>query len=80
MSNVYEIIDSFDIEQSEANKLEIYLIKNHEMEEVLFSALTSSYQTKEDQQSLLKDFINTIPSDFQESIRKLDPPRYCEFG
>ncbi|RIA90064.1 hypothetical protein C1645_823920 [Glomus cerebriforme] len=66
MSNIYEIIDSLDLEQAEVNKLKIYLIKNREMKEELFSALTSSYQTKEVQQILLKEFLETIPDKHQE--------------
>ncbi|CAG8462536.1 5574_t:CDS:2 [Funneliformis caledonium] len=68
MSNIYKIIDNLDLEQAEANKLKIYLIKNHEMKEELFAALTSSYQTKEVQQSLIKDFFNTIPR--QRSVER----------
>lgn len=43
MSNIYEIINSFDLKQVEVNKLKIYLIKNYEMKEELFLAFTNSY-------------------------------------
>ncbi|CAI2197576.1 14524_t:CDS:2, partial [Funneliformis geosporum] len=60
MSNIYEIIDSTGLEEAQANKLKINLMKNHDVKEELFSALKSSYQTKESKMSLLKDFIKNI--------------------
>ena len=61
MSNIYEIIDSLNLEEAESHKLQIYLIKNPKEEERLFLALKSTYKTKEDKRSLMKDFFNTIP-------------------
>ncbi|CAI2200779.1 191_t:CDS:2, partial [Funneliformis geosporum] len=65
MSNIYEIIDSTGLEEAQANKLKINLMKNHDVKEELFSALKSSYQTKESKMSLLKDFIKNISDDHQ---------------
>ncbi|CAG8456509.1 1378_t:CDS:10 [Funneliformis caledonium] len=64
MSNIYEIIDSLDLKE-EANKLQIYLIKNPKEEEKLLLALKSTYKTKEDKRSLMKDFLNTITDEHQ---------------
>jgi predicted DNA-binding protein YlxM (UPF0122 family) len=60
MSNIYEIIDSTGLEEAQANKLKIHLMKNHDVKEELFSALKSSYQTKESRMNLLKDFFKNI--------------------
>ena len=60
MSNIYEVIDRFGIEEAQKNKLKIYLMKNREVREELFSALQSP-QTKESKMSLLEDFLKTIP-------------------
>jgi len=60
MSNIYEVIDRFGIEEAQKNKLKIYLMKNREVREELFSALQSP-QTKESKKSLLEDFLKTIP-------------------
>ncbi|CAG8592907.1 9181_t:CDS:2 [Funneliformis mosseae] len=85
MSNIYEIIDSL-LEKEESKILQIHLINNPEKENRLLLAL-KSHEKPEDKKSLLKDFLSNISDelqvkrsgDFQESIRKLAPPRYCEF-
>jgi len=59
MPTIFEIVDTFDLKQAEANKLKIYLIKNQEQENRLLSALASC-KTKESKQSLLKDFLSTM--------------------
>ncbi|CAG8446398.1 6099_t:CDS:2 [Funneliformis mosseae] len=51
--------------KEEANKLQIYLIKNPKEEEKLLLALKSTYKTKEDKRSLMKYFLNTITDEHQ---------------
>ena len=59
MSNIYEVIDRFGIEEAQKNKLKIYLMKNREVREELFSALQSS-QTKKSKMRLLEDFLSIM--------------------
>ncbi|CAG8625150.1 8448_t:CDS:2, partial [Funneliformis mosseae] len=68
MSNIYEVIDGFGIEETQKNKLIVCLMKNREVREELFLAL-QSLQTKESKMSLLKDFI----SDEHQGQRPLSP-------
>ncbi|GBC01323.1 hypothetical protein RclHR1_04140008 [Rhizophagus clarus] len=72
MSNIYEIIDSLELEREEANKLQIYLIKNPEEEKRLLLALQSRHKTKEVQQSLLKSFLNVMSDQQMSRKRKLN--------
>ncbi|RIA83103.1 hypothetical protein C1645_834303 [Glomus cerebriforme] len=53
----YEIINNLELEEEEMDNLQIYLIKNYEVEERLLSALKRC-ETKEFRQRLLKSFLH----------------------
>ncbi|CAI2193953.1 2999_t:CDS:1, partial [Funneliformis geosporum] len=60
MSDIYEIVNNLGLDEAEANKLKIYLIKNHEIRKELNSALAVSCGTEESKRNLLKDFLRNI--------------------
>jgi hypothetical protein len=61
MFEFYKIIKSFELEEEEMDKLQIYLIHNCEKKEILLSAL-KRYETIEFKQRFLKSFIKSISS------------------
>ena len=58
MPNIYEIIDSLNLEEAEVHKIQINLINNPEKEERLLFALTN--KNEDGKMRFLKSFLKTI--------------------
>jgi hypothetical protein len=59
MSQIYEIIDSLNLEEKKTNKIQINLINNPEKEERLLLALKN--KTDDAKKRFLESFLETIP-------------------